>query len=127
MQIRRIALSIALTLAVIPLSGALVSSVDAADQLILGKTLLVKDPQPGVDPTKRSILVFGRELASVNTIVGDPIVNGGTVEVIANGAASSSQTFPMPAGAFTPGGAGWKALGNPVIGYMYKDPASLNG
>jgi hypothetical protein len=42
----------------------------AADQTIVGKLLLVKDPKPGVDATKRKIVAQGKEKASGNTIVG---------------------------------------------------------
>jgi hypothetical protein len=128
MHARRTPLAVALILAIAPsLTGLVISSAGAADQLILGKSLVVKDPKPGVDPTRRGILVFGRELQSPDTLIGDPLANGATVEVIANGAISNSQTYSLPAGAFSPGSWGWKALGNPVIGYTYKDPAGVNG
>lgn len=128
MQIRRTArLAIALFAAVGSLFGLAVQA-SAADQLILGKLLLVKDPKPGVDPSKRGIIVFGKEAASPSSIVGDPLANGATVEIIANGTLPSTQTFPMPAGAQGPGGVpGWKALGNPIIGYSYKDSTGVNG
>lgn len=44
----------------------------AAAQTILGKRLLVKDPKPGLDSTKRKIVAQGKEKASPDSIVGDP-------------------------------------------------------
>src|SRR5262245_4286148 len=88
----------------------------AVDQTVLGKSFVVKDPIPGFAPTLRSVVILGKEPASDNAVVGNPITNGARVEVIANGANSSSQTFSMPAGALTPGGAGWKALGTTGYG-----------
>jgi hypothetical protein len=127
MHIRGIAVVASLVFAVAAVPSLMVSPADAADQIILGKLLLVKDPQPGIDATKRGITVFGKEFSSLDTIVGDPLANGAAVEVIANGTAPSSQMFNMPAGAFFPGGWGWKTLGNPVFGYLYKDPMGVNG
>jgi hypothetical protein len=64
----------------------------AADQLILGRILVVKDPAPdsSPDPTKRKIKVFGKELPSPNTIVGDPTATGASLRVIANGATTTA-------------------------------------
>lgn len=94
---------------------------------ILGKSLLVKDPQPGVDPSLRRIVVMGKALASDDSLVGDPVVDGATLQVIAHGATGSVQTFTLPPGAALPRGTGWKALGNPPIGYLYTDAAGTNG
>ena len=71
----------------------------AADQTILGKSFTVKDPLPGGDPALRSVVVVGKEPQSPNTIVGDPLANGATVEIIANGASPTAQLLTLPAGA----------------------------
>lgn len=127
MQMSRRHLCVALSLMILSASLAAVAApAIAADQIILGKSLLVTDPQPGVDATKRQIIVFGKELSSPDTLNGDPLAAGATVEVIANGTASSSQTFSMPAGVFN-GAWGWRALGNPTFGYLYKDLVGMNG
>jgi hypothetical protein len=61
MRFHRTPFALVLISAIAASLGMVASPVGAADQLILGKTFLVKDPQPGVDPTKRQLLVFGRE------------------------------------------------------------------
>lgn len=81
----------------------------AADQLVLGKVLLVKDPSP--NPAKRLVKVIARELASSASVVGDPTLNGATLRVVAHGGTDQDQTFPMPA-------AGWVATS---AGFRYRD------
>src|SRR5262249_1907243 len=71
----------------VPLCALLLSfAAYAADQTILGKQELVKDPKPGVDATKRKLLGQANEVGSTNTIVGDPTVDGATVTFFASGA-----------------------------------------
>src|SRR3954452_24318291 len=105
----------------------LASSARAADQTVLGKTFTVKDSQPGVDPAFRSIVVLGQEFPSDDAIVGDPVANGATVDIIANGSTPTNQPFILPAGPSVSGSPGWKALGNPILGYSYKDAVGANG
>lgn len=81
----------------------------AADQLVLGKILLVKDPVPP-DPTERKIKLMGKESGSPNTIEGDPTVGGATLRIIANGGTSTDQTFVMDA-------PGWEARS---YGFKYR-------
>jgi len=69
----------------------------ATDQTILGKQVLVKDPKPGVDPTKRKVVGQGKESNSPNTIVGDPTVTGAVVTIFLNGTAES-QLFNLGTG-----------------------------
>ncbi len=87
----------------------------AADQLILGKVLLIKEPQPS--PQSRVVKVIGRELTSPNTIVGDPTVGGVTARVVAHGVTDTDVTYPLPA-------AGWLASS---AGYKYTDPNGTYG
>ena len=122
MHVRRPALALALTV-----TAVLASRAGAADQTVRGKNFLVKDPKPGVDASKRGIGVVATESASNDSLVGNPLANGATVEIIANGTNPGDQVFTLPAGAAAPGVPGWKALGNPVAGYMYKDAAGANG
>src|SRR5262245_14746134 len=96
------------------------SPAHATDQLILGKSFVVKDPMPGIDPSKRSVVALGKELSSPNTLVGNPLTNGASVEIVANGGTPTDQVVNLLPGAYN-GSNGWKALGSPVIGYSYKD------
>lgn len=73
----------------------------AAEQTILGTQFQVKNPGA---VAKRKFLGLGREKGSTNTLVGDPTVSGATLEVFANGATSTTQTFDLPA-------SGWSARG----------------
>src|SRR5262245_27390063 len=81
----------------------------AADQLVIGKVFLVKNPSP--NPAKRLVKVIARELASSASIVGDPTVNGATLRVVSHGGTDQDQTFPMPP-------EGWQATST---GYRYRD------
>jgi arylsulfatase A-like enzyme len=107
--------------------GLCASVVRAAEQMVPGRLFVVKDPAPGLNPGFRSVVVFGGDLASTETIVGDPVTSGATVEIIANGAASTQQRFTLPPGASLNGSAGWRTLGSPVVGYSYQDLRGVNG
>lgn len=87
---------------------------------LLGKLMLVKDPQPGVDATRRKIVLKVKESASPHPITGNPITGGATLEVVLSGTTPSSQTFTLP-----PGAAFWSALG--TVGFKYKDTGLVNG
>ena len=84
----------------------------AADQAILGKQVQVKDPKPGVDPTRRKVIVQGKETASTNTLVGDPTVSGATLSIFTNGATLGTQSFVLPPALWSTAGA---------AGFKYKD------
>jgi hypothetical protein len=85
-----------------------VGPVQAADQTILGKRLLVKDPKPGVDATKRTVIGKAQEKGSPDTIVGDPTVAGGVLTVFTRGATPSSQTYALPPALWAPVNGGFK-------------------
>src|SRR5262249_8879622 len=86
-------------------------------QVILGKTLEIKDPQPA-DPSRRQVVVEARELASSDSLDAATLAaNGATLTISANGETPSSQTFPMPAP--------WKLLG--TTGARYVDNKGVNG
>jgi hypothetical protein len=68
----------------------------------------VTDPPSG----NETVIAFGRELGSANTVVGDPIANGATVQIIANRTGDQDATFTLPAGLALPGGAGWRSICN---------------
>jgi hypothetical protein len=73
----------------------------AADQLVLGKQFVAKDPIPP-DTVKRIVKLYAKELASPDTVVGDPTVGGATLRVVANGGTSSDQTFNLDASGWSP-------------------------
>jgi arylsulfatase A-like enzyme len=114
-------------LAVLAAFGAFALPADAAEQIVSGKYFVVKDPAPGLDAAMRSVVVFGKEYTSNDTIVGDPVLKGATLEIIANGATSTAQRFTLPAGAALNGSAGWSTLDSPILGYSYDDPLGTNG
>ena len=68
---------------------------DAADWTVRGSSLIVKSPSTTV---KRKIIVKAKESASDATLAGDPLANGATVTVTANGANPSEETYDLPAG-----------------------------
>ena len=59
----------------------------AADQTVLGTQLLVRDP---ATPEHRKIVVKAREVASDDSIVGDPVASGAMLTVTAEGATSTT-------------------------------------
>src|SRR5437667_201972 len=101
-QMGKVTRSIALGVALLALAGTA-----RASQVILGKVFLVKDGSPGVDPSKRKLSCQASEPGSNDMVLGDPVTNGATVEVIATaamGGTSSDQVFSMP------GGPNWKPI-----------------
>jgi hypothetical protein len=103
----------------------------AADQTILGNNLTVKSTG---EVLKRKIIVKAKETASPNTIVGDPIANGATLEVSIDGidyggndydGVPQSQLFDLPTGLNAKGKPFWS--GDATKGYKYKDSKFENG
>jgi hypothetical protein len=80
-------------------SALLLGSALAADQTVLGSRMRVSDPLPGVNPSQRTVLVIAKERPTDETIVGDPVADGATLELIVNGTTSTSQSIALPAGA----------------------------
>jgi hypothetical protein len=85
-------------------------------RLILGRKMLVKDPN-GLE-TGRGATILGRESATDvgPAIVGDPTVSGATLRVIANGGTPSDETYVLDA-------AGWTAIST---GYAYVGPTDVD-
>lgn len=86
-------------------------------QKILGKQIQIKDAKPS-DPTKRKLIGKGKEVNSLDTLVGDPTVAGATLSFFANGTISSRQTFALPSTL-------WSAAG--TTGFKYRDPTGSVG
>jgi hypothetical protein len=97
----------------------------AADQTILGKQLVVKNPV-SYRPDRRKLVVTAKEAGSSATLVGDPTVAGATVTLTANGGTPSVESFSLAGGtsALT-GQPFWR--GDIVHGFQYKDPRGENG
>jgi acetyl esterase/lipase len=110
-----------LLLGVLVLPGP--SMVQAADQTVRGKALVVKNPGT---PGKRRITVVAREPASDDSLVGDPVTNGATIRIAVDGAMPSSQTFSLPAGLSA---AKRKPFwtGDAAKGFAYRDAKAENG
>jgi hypothetical protein len=95
----------------------------AADQLVLGNQLVVKNPST---PDKRKVVVKAKEPSSDDSIVGNPVASGATLEVRTTGATPSAEVFPLPAGT-SPGGGKAFWTGNATKGFKYKDAKGVNG
>ncbi len=89
-------------------------------QTILGQRMRVEDPLPGVNPSKRRVVVTASERLSPNTLVGDPIAQGATLQVTVKGGTTTAQTFVLPAGPPpTSTGPGWTGSHIPGVGGRY--------
>jgi cysteine-rich repeat protein len=94
---------------------------------VRGAAFLVKDPKPpgdptGADPARRLVKVLAVERSSPDTVSGDPIAGGATIQLVAGGAFPSSQTIVVPPGAKPPGAAhGWSAIGG---GFKWVNPTA---
>jgi hypothetical protein len=103
-----------------------------ANQMILGKSLTVKDPSAGGDPSRRTIKGSAKEPGSGASLTGNPTLSGSAggalLDIFANagmGGTSTSQEFVLPQGAAN-GKPFWSAIGNPTTGYKYKDASGAN-
>ncbi len=111
-----------LPLAAIVLGSLIATHGHAADQTILGAGFQVKNPGT---PDKRKVQVKAKEKASPNTIVGDPVVNGATLTIRANGTTPSLQVFSLPQGFNSKGKPFWS--GTAAKGFKYNDSKAENG
>jgi hypothetical protein len=89
----------------------------AAEQEILGRRLLVRDPHG--DETHRSVAIVGRETATdIAALAGDPTTGGATLMLGVN-SGSSGQLFVLDASGWSPTASGFRydgptASGDPV-------------
>jgi cysteine-rich repeat protein len=104
------------------LAVVLATSVHAADQTLLGSMFQVKDPSTA---DKRKVSVKAKEKDSPNTIVGDPVSNGATLTIRANGTTPSEQTVMLPQGLNAKGKPFWS--GDATKGFKYKDAKGEQG
>jgi hypothetical protein len=88
-----------MVLRTIAILAAVVASIPPtfADQAILGHRLEVRDPKPGVDPTKRKVVLSGKETLSPDVIVGDPSQTGAELAFfLAASGTGDTQYFFLP-------------------------------
>ncbi len=101
----------------------------AAERTVLGRSLTVEDPKPGVDATRRNIRAVGKEKNSPETLVGNPTLagdaGGAVLQVFAFGGTSSNQAFVLPQGTSSSAKPFWTAAG--TTGYEYKDSKGDQG
>jgi len=82
----------------------------AAEQKVLGKRLLVRDPH-GTE-ARRSVTIVGRETATdIPAIVGDPVTSGATLRIGVDGGSAGASFLLYPSG--------WTAT---TTGYRYAGP-----
>ena len=101
----------------------------AAEQTVLGRKLVVKNPQPA-DPTQRSVSALAIERGSGAPLNGDPTVatagaGGAVLEIAALGTATCSQLFSLDQGTRADGQAFWRRLRS--RGFAYSDPHGERG
>src|SRR5262245_42454757 len=102
-----------------------VSFASAFDAPILGQQLLIKDPKPSLDASKRSLVAAAKEKASPDALAGSPELTGATVTVFAFGATSASQAFVLPGGTDSATGKPfWKTS---TTAFKYKDAKGSAG
>src|SRR5262249_34211536 len=95
----------------------------AADQMVLGSSLVVKNPGT---PEKRKINVIANERTSDDTLVGDPVSNGASVTIDTTGGTATSATYALPAGT-NPANQKPFWTGDASKGFKYSDPKGANG
>jgi parallel beta-helix repeat protein len=95
----------------------------AADQPILGTRLAVSGSPV---PTKRGITLRAKELASPDTLVGDPTMTGAMLTVSVDGTSPTSDTYALPPGASSKTGRPFWS-GDLTRGFRYRDNDGENG
>ena len=105
-RLRRSQVAWAVTLGLLCAASAV-----AADRVILGQLIAVKDPT-GTEQARR-VIVAGREAATDVPAISDPTGGGATLTVIANGPLDAAETYEL-------GASGWAALG--TTGFRYRGP-----
>jgi hypothetical protein len=95
-----------------------------ADQAITPRQLVVKDPKPGVDATKREVTLEAGERPSTHTIVGDPATGGAILTIKLFGLSSASQAFDQEPVSIPRPPAVLKASGT---GFVYRNRFGTNG
>ncbi len=102
---------------------AATSPAAAADHVVQGRSFVVSDTGSG----RRSLGLRAWNFSADEAMLGNPAQDGAVLEVIANGGEPSAQAFFLPPGLALPNGPGWRGLGVPFDGWLYRDPGGVNG
>src|SRR5215468_6588110 len=95
----------------------------ANEQTVRGFQLSVKNPST---PEKRKIGLSAKEVASDDTLAGDPVANGATLTIRLTGGTIDGDTYTLATGTSpTTGKPFWS--GDAAKGFKYKDPKGDNG
>jgi hypothetical protein len=97
-------------------------SAGAEDQAILGERFLVTNPGA---PDQRKLILVAKELASPNTIVGDPASTGASLFVVVLGGTATYQQFQLAGSSPVTGRPFW--TGDEASGLKYFDRNGENG
>src|SRR5262245_54611527 len=81
----------------------------AADQLVRGRKLLITNPT-GAE-SDRVVLITGRSYPSYVTLVGNPTVDGASLQVVSNGAHGTTQLLTLAAAGWTATSTGFRYIG----------------
>ena len=109
------------------LAVAVAGAADADERLVLGRRLVMRNPNPD-DATRRSVSLRAVERRSADPVVGDPTLplggGGAVLEVAALGGTPSWQTFGLAQGTRADGDPFWSTAGE---GFAYADPDGEQG
>jgi hypothetical protein len=89
----------------------------ADDQTVFGMLLVVRN---NLDPTKRLVKYLGKEIVHSPTVVGNPLANGATFQIVLEPelGSGSQECYTLPA-------SGWRPIS--TLGYKYTDGTGANG
>jgi len=110
------------------LVAALGTLAPAAEQTILGRRLVVKNPSAS-DPSRRKVIATAKEKGGGHALVGAPTLpgspSGAVLGLIANGGTSTARAWALPQGTASTGESFWRTAG--TAGFRYDDPKGDQG
>jgi hypothetical protein len=83
---------------------------------LLAKRLIVKDPAPNVDESRRRLTLLAKRSGAPG-LTGNPVADGASLNVALAGVLPTEQTFSLP-------NTGWSAI---ATGFRYNDTTGANG
>ena len=111
------------TVAVLAALLLLPAATHAAEQTLLGSQLSLKNPSV---PEKRKVALSVKEKLSPATLVGNPAMNGATLNIRVTGGTLDGDTYTLPTGT-DPNTSKPFWSGDAVKGFKYKDSKGVNG